>query len=74
MHLKHERTLAIFGTAIVAGALLFANADGYHNEWTLHPNASGRFFAEPPTINWTHGWPVCFVIRHGIYSVDKAKG
>jgi len=73
---KRDQTLTFIGTAIVAVALLFANADGYHNEWSLDSNrrSFGDLSAEPPNINWTHGWPIRFVVRHGIYSVDAGKG
>ena len=74
MQTKRDQTLTLVGTTVVAIALLFANADGYHNELSLGPRSSVDFFAEPPNINWTHGWPVKFVNRHGIYSVDAGKG
>ena len=63
----------VVGAVVMLLALAFLNLDGYHTH-LYTPWGSGDFFAEPPTINWTHGWPCCFMIRSGIYSVAAGKG
>jgi hypothetical protein len=48
---------------VTAAALIFLNLDGYHNEY---PRLDS-FGSEPPTINWTHGWPLRAFGRSSIY-------
>ncbi len=63
---RWSRWATIVTTAIVCGALLFANFDGYQNE----PFGSDNFFGELPLINWTHGWPSICLVRNSIYPVS----
>jgi hypothetical protein len=70
---KSSRLPTIFATAIVGGALLFVNLDGYQYEIF-----GGRdFFGEPPLINWTHGWPSTCLVRNSpiptSYSIGGAS-
>ena len=52
--------------ATVVAALLFLNLDGYHLGYVITFQGRGDFHAEPPSINWCHGWPFTFMIRRSI--------
>lgn len=65
--------LASLAATAVLGSCLFLNLDGYqihlYSPWGL-----GEVAAEPPIINWVHGWPVGCTVRASAYSVNAGKG
>lgn len=58
--------ITVLLTLFVAAVLLVANLDGYHNQLF----GEGDLAAEPPLINWAHGWPWTFMVRSSIYPLS----
>ena len=50
------------------------NLDGYQTHLFSPWGGMGDFRGEPPIINWCHGWPGSFMVRHSNYSVKEGKG
>src|SRR5262245_26174493 len=64
---RYDIGLSSLAALVVAGALVFLNLDGYHNEFPILDS----FDDEPPAINWTHGWPLRCVVRSSIYATAQ---
>lgn len=84
---KPMRSLPLLLTSLIIIAIAYVNADGYHNEWRfrkhpwkydefvlVHPGYPEANALQAESINWLHGWPLPFVGRQSIYSLQKGKG
>ncbi|MDM4019449.1 hypothetical protein, partial [Roseiconus lacunae] len=59
--------------AILASSV-FLNFDGYHLHVRSPWGDYGDAFAEPPAINWVHGWPIGCLVRASIFDPSIGKG
>ena len=59
-----NRFIPFVGAAVVTLGLLFANLDGFHDPLTHKHFGVIDVVTEPPHINWAHGWPFAWVLRH----------
>lgn len=74
--MRRSRSLPFLVATLVFGCFLFLNLDGYHlhvfSAWSSRLDVAME--AEPPEINWVHGWPLGCVVRSSIYSAQAGKG
>lgn len=67
---RRSRFIPLVGATTVTLGLLFANLDGFHDPLTHKHFGFVEYVTEPPFINWAHGWPFAYVLRH---NTDSAK-
>ena len=71
---QNSIALPALATLLVLGSFAFLNLDGYQLHLVSPWGGVGEMTGEPPTHNWTHGWPVAFAVRSSIYSVNAGRG
>jgi hypothetical protein len=71
---RESDSIAVLTALVMAGTCLFLNADGYHihvcTAWSGNIDV-GDITAEPPDITWVHGWPIGYLTRSSIRSLQS---